>query len=528
MTPNDADRSDRADGSGIPGVNRRRLLQALGAGAAATALGSGSALGAGAVEERGIDPNLGYTALSPDETLPVEPDHEVQLLIRPRSDRPIPEFFFAPTGLYVSAGDTVAFRFPTPDHAVTAYHPYIGRQQRIPDRSVDPGFISSPMLGSDAVWLFTFEEPGVYDFFCPPHEIFGMVMRIVVGEPTGPGASEVPNPCAPPGEGGEEGGRPPAFTAALVLRDSALDPERIVERKQVGWEEIRDEHKQLFVEIKPPAVCQPPTDGSGATPAAYQVDFVGGKPEQRLGEDGDDFYDAQRRLIRFLHGSEDEPVVRAGSGSNARSALADCVRSGDIAVDHSTATVDFSVEAGCRKTLSLASYVNAAGAGTFDADVEQPLFDSATDRFGPGEHSLTVALPGAPFVARLAGESEVPPVDTDASGIAWFSPNDDGTWHYHLLLRNVEDVTQAHVHRGEAGTNGPVVAPLAQFAENVDGSGGGAPESATHSDPINVGGSIDDAALVEEIAADPAGFYVNVHTTANPAGEIRGPIEPTE
>jgi plastocyanin len=29
--------------------------------------------------------------------------------------------------------------------------------------------------------------PGVYDYFCTPHEMAGMVGRIIVGEPTGPG-----------------------------------------------------------------------------------------------------------------------------------------------------------------------------------------------------------------------------------------------------------------------------------------------------------------------------------------------------
>ena len=29
---------------------------------------------------------------------------------------------------------------------------------------------------------------GVYDYFCQPHEIAGMVGRVIVGHPTGPGA----------------------------------------------------------------------------------------------------------------------------------------------------------------------------------------------------------------------------------------------------------------------------------------------------------------------------------------------------
>ncbi|QFU82424.1 hypothetical protein GCU68_07765 [Natronorubrum aibiense] len=35
-------------------------------------------------------------------------------------------------------------------------------------------------------WLVEFDEPGVWGLYCPPHEMFGMGMRIVVDEATGP------------------------------------------------------------------------------------------------------------------------------------------------------------------------------------------------------------------------------------------------------------------------------------------------------------------------------------------------------
>lgn len=60
-----------------------------------------------------------------------------------------------------------------------------------------------------------------------------MVMRIVVGEATGP-ATEPPSDFGPEGTYG---------AAGTVLLDPALDPVRIIEVKSVKWSEIQDEAK---------------------------------------------------------------------------------------------------------------------------------------------------------------------------------------------------------------------------------------------------------------------------------------------
>ncbi len=195
---------DPTDGDSTPTasvLDRRRLLQVLGAGAAVT-LGT-NAVAAGPTLQQdeippdqsgdGIHPTFGFSALAMDVDPLVDPDHVVDAMIQPREDREIPEFFFEPTGLYVEPGDTVQFRLVTPHHSVTAYHPAQGQLPRVPD-DVPP--FSSPVLPVNAYWLYTFEQPGVYDMHCGPHEIFGHVMRIVAGEATGPGAEPVPEPEA--------------------------------------------------------------------------------------------------------------------------------------------------------------------------------------------------------------------------------------------------------------------------------------------------------------------------------------------
>lgn len=131
------------------------------------------------------------------------------------------------------------------------------------------------------------------------------------------------------------------------------------------------------------------------------------------------------------------------------------------------------------------------------------------------------------FGADLAGDNEVPPVDSDAEGEASFKANGAGTEvRYELEVEDIEGVVQAHIHLGAAGANGPVVAFL--FGPVAGGIDVGEEETiaqgtVTAGDlrgPL-AGMTIND--LLAEMQAGNA--YVNVHTLANPGGEIRGQIE---
>jgi hypothetical protein len=73
---------------------------------------------------------------------------------------------------------------------------------------------------------------------------------------------------------------------------------------------------------------------------------------------------------------------------------------------------------------------------------------------------------------------------------------------YTLTVSGLTGVTAAHIHRGSTGD---VVVPFT------------APTSGTSSGCVTVAKD-----LLREILANPAGFYVNVHTTAFPNGQIRG------
>lgn len=125
-------------------------------------------------------------------------------------------------------------------------------------------------------------------------------------------------------------------------------------------------------------------------------------------------------------------------------------------------------------------------------------------------------------VAVLSGNQA--DVDTEAGGSAQLVLGEPGTLLIQLVLEDIECVTQAHIHEGERGEDGPVVAPLLEYTGEVDGSGDGNPLTTRPDAPLIEGTIIDDSELVEAILDDPEAYYVNVHTAHNPSGEIRGQI----
>jgi Cu/Zn superoxide dismutase len=110
------------------------------------------------------------------------------------------------------------------------------------------------------------------------------------------------------------------------------------------------------------------------------------------------------------------------------------------------------------------------------------------------------------FKATLNGIQEVPPVTTTASGTGAFTMTNAGGLLYTITVNGLSGaITAAHFHLGAAGTAGPVI------------------QAITFSGTTAVGTW---APLADSIvAALYAGrIYVNVHTAANPGGEIRGQV----
>src|SRR5439155_317477 len=122
---------------------------------------------------------------------------------------------------------------------------------------------------------------------------------------------------------------------------------------------------------------------------------------------------------------------------------------------------------------------------------------------------LTPTSGGRAFPVALTGEVESPAGDPVGTGTATVRLRaGQGQLCYQIAAKNLPAAAAAHIHRGAAGTNGPVVVPF-----NAPGADGNSSGCATA-----------DAALIDEIIGNPAGFYVNVHTKEHPAGAIRAQL----
>ena len=99
------------------------------------------------------------------------------------------------------------------------------------------------------------------------------------------------------------------------------------------------------------------------------------------------------------------------------------------------------------------------------ADITVPVRLQSEPRVGSpqavGSESTQHAAAAHNLRTHLSGDEEVPARDTAAQGQAIFHVNEDGTViSYKLIVANIENVTQAHIHLASAGANGGIVAWL--------------------------------------------------------------------
>lgn len=107
------------------------------------------------------------------------------------------------------------------------------------------------------------------------------------------------------------------------------------------------------------------------------------------------------------------------------------------------------------------------------------------------------------YVARMTGAQETPPVESTATGDASIIV-DALRAHIRFHVRTTAMATKAHLHTGIAGLSGPVALDLGGSGQVIDGT----------------------TAITDRQAADleQGRWYVNVHTSDKPTGELRGQI----
>ena len=135
---------------------------------------------------------------------------------------------------------------------------------------------------------------------------------------------------------------------------------------------------------------------------------------------------------------------------------------------------------------------------------------------------INSALGQESFSAELTGGEEVPPVDTNATGIANFQ-NNVQTINYQLSVNDLVNVTQAHIHRGEEGENGKIVVTLYNTTMPTGPMSGLLSQG--NITAANLVGPLAGQQLTDLVSImDNGTAYVNVHTKDFPLGEIRGQI----
>src|SRR5215204_4800699 len=115
------------------------------------------------------------------------------------------------------------------------------------------------------------------------------------------------------------------------------------------------------------------------------------------------------------------------------------------------------------------------------------------------------------FSAKLEGAQETPPVTTSATGVASLVLNRTrDTIFVNVSVAGLSGaITGAHIHEGLPGVAGPIVVNLMPFLSGNKIMG------------IITGADLTQTTIAKYLNGQ---YYVNVHTAANPNGEIRGQI----
>jgi len=113
--------------------------------------------------------------------------------------------------------------------------------------------------------------------------------------------------------------------------------------------------------------------------------------------------------------------------------------------------------------------------------------------------------PNVTFLATLNGASEETPTGSTATGTATLTFNTTTKIFTITVTHSIAAPTNGHIHKGAVGVSGAPVFPFTSFTS-----------------PITYTSAALDATQEADLNAHL--YYVNIHTAAFPAGEIRGQL----
>jgi hypothetical protein len=113
--------------------------------------------------------------------------------------------------------------------------------------------------------------------------------------------------------------------------------------------------------------------------------------------------------------------------------------------------------------------------------------------------------PNVTFQATLSGSQEAPANASTATGSATLIFNTNTKIFTLTVTHSITNPTNGHIHKGAIGVSGGVIFPFASFTS-----------------PISYTSPALDATQEADLNANL--YYVNIHTAAFAAGEIRGQL----
>jgi hypothetical protein len=142
--------------------------------------------------------------------------------------------------------------------------------------------------------------------------------------------------------------------------------------------------------------------------------------------------------------------------------------------------------------------------------------------------SDTTAPVNKQYIATLTAANEGGTHTSPGSGVVTFVDNGD-VINWTMTLTNMTNVTMSHIHLGPAtavgATSGPVIINLFLPVRPPEtGTLNGVVAEGTITNANNSGISLDSL----RVLFNNGNAYANVHTTANPAGEIRDQVRPVQ